>query len=140
MSGVGFLGTVCRSSKHKRITTTGLDQLEDYVAQMAQNLENFQQERCQEDYRRKQEDLTLWTGIAEVLHQLARKKKEKALAVVTHAQVRRMAQQREDLVETCEENTEEEETAGIREVIPDTQVGDSIDGRRSAEEIFVDKD
>ena len=118
--------------------TTGLDQLDAYVAQMAQNLENCPQELLQEEYCRKQEDLTLWTGIAEVLHQLARKEKEKALAVVTHAQEQRMAQQREDPVQTCEENPEEEDTAGIQEVIPDMQVGDSIEVQRSGDEISVD--
>ena len=33
---------------------------------------------------------------------------EKALAVVTRAQNRRVAQQRKDAIETCEENPEEE--------------------------------
>ena len=65
---------------------------------------------------------------------------EKALAVVTHAQERRMVQQRKDPVETCEENPKEEDTAGIQEVIPYIQVEDSIEGQGSGEEIPVDKD
>ena len=56
-----------------------------------------------------------------------------------NAQEERMAQQREDPVETCEENSEEEDTAGMQEVIPDTQVGDLIEGWGSGEEISVDK-
>ena len=78
--------------------------------------------------------------MAEVLHQLTRKEKEKALAGVAHAPEERMDQQRKNRVETCEENPEEKDTAGIQEVIPDTQVGDSIEGQRSGEEISVDKD
>ena len=106
--------------------TTGLDQLDAAVARMAQNLEDCQQE----EYRREQEEYrTLWAQIAEVLHQLTREEKEKALAVVTHPQEETMAQQRGDPIETCEENSEEEDTAGIQEVIPDTQVGDSIEGQ-----------
>ena len=35
---------------------------------------------------------------------------------------------------------EEKDTAGIQEVIPDTQVGDSNEAQRSVEEISVDKD
>ena len=64
----------------------------------------------------------------------------KALAVVTKAQEKRMAQQREDPVEICGENPEEKDIAGIQEVIPDTKVGDSFEGQRSGEEISVDKD
>ena len=78
--------------------------------------------------------------ILEVIHQLAREEEEKALAIVTHAQEKRMAQQRKDPVKTCKKNPEEEDTVGIQEVIPGTQVGDSIEGQRSGEEIFVDKD
>ena len=65
---------------------------------------------------------------------------EKALAVVTRAQERSMAQQQKDPVETCEENPEEEDTVGMQEDIPDTQVGDPIEGQRSEEEISVDKE
>ena len=63
---------------------------------------------------------------------------EKALTVVTQAQEKIKALQREDPVETCEENPGKKDTTGIQEVIPDTQVGDSIEGQRSGEEISVD--
>ena len=78
--------------------------------------------------------------IAEVLHQLATEEKEKALAVLTHAQEMKMAQQQKDPIETCKKNPEEKDTVGMQEVIPDTQVGDSIKGKGSGEDIFVDKD
>ena len=51
-----------------------------------------------------------------------------------------MGQQRRDPVETCEENPEEEDTVGMQEDVQDTQVGDSIEGQESGEEISVDKD
>ena len=65
---------------------------------------------------------------------------EKTLTLVTCTQEGRMAQHRKDSVETCEEDPEEEDTAGIQEVIPDTQVGDSIEGQGSGDEISVNKD
>ena len=74
----------------------------------------------------------------ELLHQLARDNEvqleersegdERALAVVTSVQERRMAQQQKDAVETCEENQEEEDTIGMQEYITDTQGGDPIKG------------
>ena len=74
----------------------------------------------------------------ELLHQLATgnkvKLKEKpeddeiALAVVTRAQERRMAQQRKDAIENCKENSEEEDSVRMQEDIPDTQSGDPIEG------------
>ena len=85
----------------------------------------------------------------DLLHQLARDNKvqlkgrpddEKALAVVTSAQERSMAQQRKDTVDTCEENPEEKDTVGMQEDVPDTQVGASIEGQGSGEGISVDKD
>ena len=86
----------------------------------------------------------------ELLHQLARGNKvqlnkkpeddEKALAVVTRAQERRMAHQWEDGVETSKKNPPEEDTVGMQEDISDTQGWDPIDGQGSGEEIAVDKD
>ena len=69
-----------------------------------------------------------------------RPENEKKLAVVTHAQEERIAQQRKDPLETGEENPEEKDTAVIQEVIPHMQVGVLIYGQESGEEIFVDKD
>ena len=68
------------------------------------------------------------------------REKERALAVVTHGQKERMAQQLENPVETCKENPVKKDATGIKEVIPDTQVGESIEGQRSGKEFFVDKD
>ena len=51
-----------------------------------------------------------------------------------------MALQRKNPIETCEENPVEKDTAGKQEIIPDTQVGDSIEGQGSGGEISVDKD
>ena len=72
----------------------------------------------------------------ELRHRLTRENKvqfeekpeddERALAVVTHAQEKRMAQQRKDAVETCEENPEEEDTVGMQKDIPGRQGGDPI--------------
>ena len=86
----------------------------------------------------------------ELLHQLARDNKvqlkerpeddERALAVVTRAQERRMAQQRKDAVEACKENPEEEDTIGMQEDIPDTQGGYPTEGQGSGEEIAVHED
>ena len=86
----------------------------------------------------------------DLLRQLARDNKvqlqekpednERALAVVTRAQARRMAQQRKDAVETCEENPEEEDTVGMQEDIPDTQSGDPSEGQGLGEQIAVDED
>ena len=50
-----------------------------------------------------------------------------------------MAQQQKNPVESCEENPEKEDTIGMQEVVPDTQVGDSIEGQGSGEEIPADK-
>ena len=86
----------------------------------------------------------------ELLRQLTRDNKvqlkekpeddEKAQAVVTRVQERRMAQQRKVAVETCEQNPEEEDTVGMQEDNPDTRGGDPTEGQGSREEIAVDKD
>ena len=89
----------------------------------------------------------LMAQAAELMRQLVRdaqvegrSKDGIALAVVTRVQEMRMAQQRKDPVETCKENQEEEDTVGMQEDIPDTQVGDAIEGQGSGEEISVDND
>ena len=64
----------------------------------------------------------------ELLHQLARDNKVP------------LEGRPKDAVETCEENPEEEDTVGMQEDIPDTQVGDLIEGQGSGEKISVDKD
>ena len=51
-----------------------------------------------------------------------------------------MAQQRKDVVESCEENQEEEDTIGMQEDITGMQGGDPIEGQGSGEEIAVDED